>query len=154
MRSGRLTKLCNASLVAGCALSPVAALPVGLSGPGRPAPPLADSCEGGRQQIHADILRSVARTLRPSLANLSLISSAPPPSISTIAFSTPGKLSPPVPIGPTTPPYPAYRLSLSISPPPPESFVPAPVPAPALVAAPLAECECECEAFAEAVLAA
>jgi hypothetical protein len=58
------------------------------------------------------------RTLRPSLANFSFNSSPvrPFPSISNIAFSTPGKFNPrPVlPIGPTTPPVIAFVVFVEV----------------------------------------
>ena len=102
----RHTKLCKASLgTAGAAPGVVGA--VGDNGPG-----FVVSLQS------APTLTRRYHTLRPSLANFSFSSSPvrPLPSISNIAFSTPGKFNPkPVlPIGPTTPPVVAFVVFVEV----------------------------------------
>jgi len=101
----RHTKLCKASLgTAGAAPGVVGA--VGDNGPG-----FVVSCASA-------YFPPRRRTLRPSLANFSFSSSPvrPLPSISNIAFSTPGRFNPkPVlPIGPTTPPVVAFVVFVEV----------------------------------------
>lgn len=85
--------------------------------PGVVGPPVGDNGPGPGFVVSYHVSSQPSqtrrlRTLRPSLANFSFNSSPvkPLPSISNIAFSTPGRFSPsPVlPIGPTTPPPVAF----------------------------------------------